>query len=111
MKVADVIRFLKEDLWDMRPKDISSARSMLIRPLKITVLAFKGFNEDRCSLRAKALTFYSMMSVVPVLALAFGISKGFGMEKVLEKEIFEILKGQEEVLKFIIGFADRMLSR
>lgn len=111
MGVADIIRFLKEDLWNMRPKDISSARAMLIRPLKIIVLAFKEFNEDRCSLRAMALTFYSMMSVVPVLALAFGISKGFGMQEVLEKEIIGNMKGQEEVLKFIIGFAGKTLEQ
>ncbi|NLD35664.1 MAG: YihY/virulence factor BrkB family protein [Desulfatiglans sp.] len=111
MGFAAVIRFLKEDLWSLRPKDISSTKFFIIRTLKIIVLAYKGFNEDRCSLRAKALTFYSMMSVVPLLALAFGISKGFGMQEVLEKEIIEKMKGQEEVLKFIIGFADRMLEQ
>ncbi|NLA75751.1 MAG: YihY/virulence factor BrkB family protein, partial [Deltaproteobacteria bacterium] len=89
MKITAVIRFLKEDVWNMRPKELPSARYMLVKPLKIILLAYKGFNEDKCSLRAKALTFYSMMSVVPFLALAFGISKGFGMEKVLEKEILE----------------------
>jgi membrane protein len=109
--VNDIIRFLKEDLWSLRPKDISSAKFMFIRPLKIIILAFKGFNENRCALRAMALTFYSMMSVVPVLALAFGISKGFGMQEVLEKEIIENMKGQEEVLKFIIGFAGNTLEQ
>jgi membrane protein len=51
-----------------------------------------------------------MMSVVPVLALAFGISKGFGMQDVLEREILGNLKGQEEVLKYIMGFAGKMLE-
>jgi membrane protein len=111
IQVADIIRFLKKDIWSLRPRDLSRGKFLLIRNLKIVLLAFKGFNEDKCGLRAKALTFYSMMSVVPVLALAFGISKGFGMQEMLEKEIIEKMKGQEEVLKFIIGFADKMLEQ
>jgi membrane protein len=111
MGVNDIIRFLKEDLWSLRPKDLSSTKFMFIRPLKIIILAFKGFNENRCGLRAMALTFYSMMSVVPVVALAFGISKGFGMQEVLEKEIIENFKGQEDVLKFIIEFAGNTLEQ
>ncbi|MBN1907075.1 MAG: YihY/virulence factor BrkB family protein [Deltaproteobacteria bacterium] len=111
IQVADIIRFLKKDVWSLRPRDLSRGKFLLIRNLKIVLLAFKGFNEDKCGLRAKALTFYSMMSVVPVLALAFGISKGFGMQEMLEKEIIEKMKGQEEVLRFIIGFADKMLEQ
>ncbi len=111
IQVADIIRFFKKDVWSLRPRDLSRGKFLLIRNLKIILLAFKGFNEDKCSLRANALTFYSMMSVVPAVALAFGISKGFGMQEVLEKEIIEKMKGQEEVLKFIIGFADKMLEQ
>ncbi len=110
MHISAIIRFLKEDVWRFRAKDLSATKFQMIRNLKIILLAFRGFNEDRCALRAKALTFYSMMSVVPVLALAFGISKGFGMQDVLEREILGNLKGQEEVLKYIMGFAGKMLE-
>ena len=49
--------------------------------------AIRGFIEDDCYSKASALTFYSLLSVVPVLAVLFGIAKGFGFEHALEKEI------------------------
>jgi len=84
-----LIDFLTRDVWRIRLNDVPRQRSFLIRNLRIVLLALRGFNEDYCSLRASALTFYSLLSVVPVFALAFGIAKGFGLEKALEKQILE----------------------
>jgi membrane protein len=51
-----------------------------------------------------------MLSVVPVLAMVFGIAKGFGFEKSLEKTILKAVEGQEEVALRIIGFAKALLE-
>jgi uncharacterized BrkB/YihY/UPF0761 family membrane protein len=48
----------------------------------VIVLSIRGFDEDRCMLRGVALTFYSLISIVPNLAMVFGIAKGFGFDKV-----------------------------
>jgi len=94
----------------MRLKDLSGHRYFLIRQLRIYLLAVKGFYEDKCQLRASALTFYSILSVVPVLAMGFGIAKGFGLERMIENELKSSLSGQEEVLNWIIEFANKMLD-
>ena len=111
MSIRDIIHFLKEDVWKIHLKGLPAKKSALIKNLRIVLLAFRGFNEDKCALRAKALTFYSLLSVVPAVAFGFGVSKGFGMQKLLEKELLENLKGQEEVVKYIIGFADKWLQQ
>jgi membrane protein len=46
-------------------------------------LTLRRFNLDKCELRASALTFYSLLSIVPVVAMAFAVAKGFGIEKML----------------------------
>ena len=51
--------------------------------LKIALLAAQGFVRDLCQLRASALTLYSLLSIVPVIAMLFGVAKGFGFEKTL----------------------------
>ena len=94
----------------MRLKDLSGHRYFLIRQLRIYLLAIKGFYEDKCQLRASALTFYSVLSVVPMLAMAFGIAKGFDLDDKLEKQLVENLSGQQEVLNFLIDFANKMLE-
>lgn len=105
-----LMNFLSRGVWNMRLKELSGHRHFFIRQLRIYLLAVKGFYEDKCQLRASALTFYSVLSVVPVLAVAFGIAKGFDLADKLETQLIENLSGQEEVLKFLIDFANKMLE-
>lgn len=72
---------------------------------RISVSATRGFSDDDCSLKASALTYYSILSIVPVLAVAFGIAKGFGFEKHLENLVTEKLLEQKELSEKIISFA------
>ncbi|MGD9158021.1 MAG: YihY/virulence factor BrkB family protein [Desulfobacteraceae bacterium] len=109
MPIREIIHFLKEDVWKISLKDLSARKSVLIKNLRIVLLAFKGFYEDKCILRAQALTFYSLLSLVPLVAFLFGIAKGFGMQKVLEEQLEKSLQGQEQVVAFIIDAADKQL--
>lgn len=104
------IGFLTTDIWRIRRKDLPRSRSFLIRLLRIVVLTFRGLAEDRCQLRASSLTFYSLLSIVPVLAMIFGIAKGFGFEKTLQDILLERLAGQEEVALQIIRFSHALLD-
>jgi len=81
-----------------------------IRQIKIFRLAFKRFSEDRAQLRASALTYYSILSIVPIIAMVFGIAKGFGFESFLKEELLKNFSGQEKVLEWILTFVDRYLS-
>jgi membrane protein len=78
--------------------------------LRIIVLSVRGFDEDKCKFRASALTFYSLLSVVPVIAMMFGVAKGFGLEKRVEAELLQKLQGQEKVAEGIIDFANSLLK-
>jgi len=110
MSISKLISFIKTDIWRIRLKDIPKKKYMLIKPLQIILLAFRGFDEDKCQLRASALTYYSLLSIVPVFAMAFGIAKGFGFEKLLQVQVLDKLPGQEEVLKQVIDFAYTLLE-
>jgi len=108
--IRSIIDFLTHGIWRIRLGTLPRNKSFLLKQLRIIILAFRGFAEDKCYLRASALTFYSLLSVVPAAALAFGVAKGFGLQKLLEKELIENLKGQEEVVNQIINFANSMLD-
>ncbi len=110
MDTSKAIQFLKTDIWRIRERDLSRPKSLLIRHLRILILTFRGFLGDRCQFRASALTFYSLLSVAPVLAMGFGISKGFGFEKALEKLLLERLEGQEQVVSQIVEFSRALLE-
>jgi len=82
----------------------------LIKQLRILLLATRGFGQDQCPLRASALTFYSILSIVPVVAMAFGIAKGFGFQKILENQLMEKFSGQEDVMIRVVDFAHSLLE-
>lgn len=108
--LSKVINFLKTDIWRIRLKNYSRRKSFFLRQLRIIVLAVRGFAEDKCQFRASALTFYSLLSVVPVIAMMFGIAKGFGLEKRVQTVLMQKMQGQEEIAEQIIGFANSLLE-
>jgi len=108
--LSRIVSFLKVDIWRIRVQNLPGPQSFLIKQLRVVLLALRGFDEDKCLLRASSLTFYSLLSIVPVLAIAFGIAKGFGLEKTLREQLLERFPGQKEVLMRMIGFADRLLE-
>jgi membrane protein len=110
-QVQRVLTFVRRDIWRMRMADLATGRAFLLKQLRMFVLAVRGFAADQCPLRAAALTFYSVLSIVPVIAMLFGIAKGFGMERLIRDKLPALMEGQEEVAKWIIEFAERFLER
>jgi membrane protein len=110
MKLSEITQFLKTDIWRIRERDLSRPKWFFVRILRIIILSLRGFTENRSQLRASSLTFYSLLSIVPVVAMIFGIAKGFGFERTLEKQLIAKLAGQEEVITRVIGFARALLE-
>ncbi len=78
-----------------------------------TILIFctREFRNNRCDLRASALTLLTLMSIVPIMAMAFGIAKGFGFQKAFEQRVYEVFAGQEQVISTILEFSTRTLEK
>jgi membrane protein len=108
--VMKLIEFLKTDLWRLRLKNYTGSKFFLLRQLRVAVLSVRGFAEDKCQLRASALTYFSLLSIVPVIAMMFGIAKGFGLEGKVREVVLRRLQGQEEVAERIIQFAESLLA-
>ena len=104
------INFINTDIWRIRKKDFPRMKYFLIKQLRILLLATRGFGQDQCPLRASALTFYSILSIVPVVAMAFGIAKGFGFQEMLENQLMEKFSGQEDVMIRVVDFAHSLLE-
>jgi len=107
---AKTINFIKTDIWRIRKEDFPRMKYFFIKQLRILLLATRGFAQNQCPLRASALTFYSTLSIVPMVAMAFGIAKGFGYQEILEKQLLEKLSGQEEVMIRVVDFAHSLLE-
>ncbi len=109
-KSSAVVQFLRTDIWRLQGHKLPPRRFFWITQLRIVLLAMRRFVEDKCDSRASALTFYSLLSIVPVVAMAFAVAKGFGVEKILADQLMAKLEGHEEVAERIIAFAQSMLE-
>ncbi|MDI1355040.1 MAG: YihY/virulence factor BrkB family protein [bacterium] len=108
--VKKVFEFVTKRLWKVRISKLKKGEGFLIRQLRVFVLAFKGFIDDNCLTSATALTFYTLFSIVPILALAFAISKGFGYEKNLQEQILNQYRQYEDILNSAFVYANSLLS-
>ena len=93
-KITD---FIQSHIWELPLDQLPRWQSPLIKQVRVLILAFKGFNRDKCQLRAAALTFYSILSLIPILAMVFGIAKGFGFEQTLELLLQEKIASRDMV--------------
>ena len=106
----NLVNYLKTGIWQIPLATVKQPKAFIIRLLRTIILTIRGFTTDNCAIRASSLTFYTLLSIVPVAALAFGIAKGFGFDKLLEKQVLESFAGQEEVVLKIIDFAHSLLE-
>lgn len=104
------VAFARNGVWKVRLEELPRWRRRAYAALRVVLLAVRGFKTDYCPLRASALTFYTLLSIVPVAAMAFGIAKGFGFQQMLERELYQNFPGQEQIVGQVVGFAQSMLE-
>ncbi|HAR95274.1 MAG TPA: hypothetical protein DCR97_04840 [Deltaproteobacteria bacterium] len=94
-------------MWSVRLERSHPATRVLVRTLRVFALAVQGFLKNGCTKSAAYLTYYSLLNIVPLFAVAFAISKGFGLEILIENRIIELARnanwqaaGTEQLLRF-----------
>ena len=81
------------------------------RPLKLVIYTLQGLLTHGTMDMGAALTFYTLVSIVPVLALAFAVVKGFGLAESLVQNIYSLLPQMPEVVDYMVSFANNTLAR
>ena len=111
--IKKFLHFISHDVWQLDVNQYPPVLGFFLRQLRIVLLAIKEFRENQIQLRASALTYYSLLSIVPIAAMAFGIAKGFGFDARLETLIRSSASEQEElaaVVEYVLEFATSMLE-
>ena len=106
-----IIDYFHDGLWQSHKEEKNSdIKKFALRYLKIFTLSANGFIKDHGNLRASALTLYTLLSIVPVIAMCFGVAKGFGFEKTLEQQLLEQVPDQDTMILQLIEMARNMLD-
>ena len=102
--------FLLEDIWRVTDDEVSKKKGMLYNAIKIATLSVKEFTERRVVNKASALTYSTLLAIIPILALLFAIARGFGFSNLLEDQFRNGLGGQAQTAETILSFIDSYLS-
>lgn len=111
ISISGIKNFIDSDIWEIKadPKK-EFLKYYTLSIVKVLILSFEGFIKDNVQIRSSALTYFSLLSIVPLLAMAFGIAKGFDLEKQLHEKLMENFSGQAEVIDQSISFAQNLLE-
>lgn len=77
----------------------------MLQVLRVCLLTLGGFKNQVIFLRASALVYTTMLAIVPLLALAFSVLKGFGFHGRIESMLVSFLTAeQQEVTNRIVEY-------
>ena len=105
-----ILAYFSLDIWQIKREHLSGKNAFFLQCSRVLSLTTMFFLKNQCALRASALTFFTLLSIVPVVALIFGIAKGYGFEEILKGKLRESMVGQEAVAERIIQFAESALQ-
>lgn len=104
--------FFGREIWEQRLDELPPRRAAAYSAARIAQRTFRGlFIDDALHVRAAALTYFTVLSLVPLLAFVFAILKGFGAYELLVAEtirpyVLELFSGNQALSQAF----DRILS-
>ena len=104
-----LIRFLQRDIWRIVPDEVSPVKYLLVEALKKLLLAIRFFTTKRVMQKAAALTYSTLLAIVPIMAVVFAIARGFGYNKYIEVWFRNAFESQPQAADIIIGFVNSYL--
>ena len=110
LDIKEIKTFLLEDIWRVTDDEVSKKRGMIYGAIKIVTLSIKEFMERRVVNKASALTFSTLLAIIPMLAILFAIARGFGFANLLEEQFRSGFSSQVETAETILAFIDSYLS-
>ena len=112
MQIPDIITFFSEGIFRLKPEQIRNPfLRWAARQYKLLFYTVQGLSTHGTMVRSAAMTFYTLISIVPIVALVFAVLKGFGMTEDLVQNLYSLLPQLPEVVDYVVNFAQNTLAR
>ncbi|MBE6217891.1 MAG: YihY/virulence factor BrkB family protein [Bacteroidales bacterium] len=103
-------RFIKDDIWTLELEELSRAKAQFVKYLKVMMITIRTFSAQKIGFQAVALSFFSTMSVVPFMAIAFAVTDGFGLADKLKEFLYGYFDNSQETIDMVLGFAQNIID-
>ncbi|MDR0845442.1 MAG: YihY/virulence factor BrkB family protein [Tannerella sp.] len=108
--ITKMIRFVTYEIWRITDNEISRPKRFYIYMVKTTILAVRGFKRENLSTHASALTYSTLLAIVPLLAVIVGIAGGFGFQETIRGSLHNSFPGQTFEIDAALDFAQNYLN-
>jgi membrane protein len=88
----DLLSALESRLWRETDNELPQWQRSGLRGLQITFAVLRDITEGQLSLRAMSLVYYTIIAIVPMLALTFAVLKGLGVHNAMEPALLGLLQ-------------------
>ncbi|MDE6099815.1 MAG: YihY/virulence factor BrkB family protein [Paramuribaculum sp.] len=99
-------------IWDYCTAGVwnDERKTWRVNLLKTINLSVSSFLSHDLQSRACALTYRTLLAIVPALALLLAIGRGFGLQQILQDQLIKYFPSQHTVLNAAFGFVDSYLK-
>lgn len=106
-----MMRFVRIDIWRLRPQEVPAVLRLPANIIKVVYRSVLSFIDRDLSGKAASLTYSTVLSIVPMLAVIVGVAKGFGLQTVVRDALSEALPGQRVQLDQVFMYVENYLSQ
>ena len=108
-KFDQLKNFFQKEIWEGQPER-GFFKQGLYRWMRILYSSIQGFISDNGFDKASTLTFYTLLAVIPLIAISFGIAQELGFADILSQQIKTEFQHQPEVADKLIQFSNSTLK-
>ena len=107
-----LVEFFRQGLlWTIDASQLPRLRRWALHAMRRSVMSVELFLSRNLSAHAAALTYSSVLSAVPILAIIFAISRGFGFNQLIEEKLKANVRFTPEMTQSIMDFVNSYLER
>ena len=110
-RISDIWRFITYDIWRITENEVTRTKYSIYNVIKTVYLCVNRFTKDRLVSKASALTYSTLLAIVPIFAIAFAIARGFGVSVLMENQLRDGFGGGPQTMEAILQFVDSYLSQ
>ena len=109
-KTKNLKRFFSEDIWELELEELSKAKARFIKYVKVAIITAKTYAQQKIGPQAVALSYLSVMALVPFLAIVFGITGGLGLDGLLKDFMYANFSSNEGVIDTVLSFSQNIID-
>lgn len=104
--------FFSDEIWQLEMEELSRAKARFVKYIKVLIITIKTYSQQKIGPQAVALSFFSVMAVVPFMAIVFAVTGGLGLADRLKEMVYaNFSEGiAQQAIETVMNFAQNIIT-